>query len=187
MTEIEVMAGSHITNACRAAVASAPAFFTFNGVRVEANPGDTEAALVAAWTAEMDRRAEEYRNSPQGKAAAERRKAEADALQRKYDETMASVGDLTDAATAMRFVRDISTASDHIDVLCDLADPAKLLGRAGYVGNAHVGDIDATSSPRKVAEYIAGQFINCASKGPIPPVAVHFAEKWLAENTTEGK
>lgn len=72
MNEIEVGCGEEIGRACERLARAAPAFMVFNGVRVEAPPGAAAADLHARWSADMDRRRQEYEASDEHK----RREAE---------------------------------------------------------------------------------------------------------------
>lgn len=181
MTEIYCPAGSHIIDIITSAVVSAPAGFTFNDARVEVAIGDSVETVYERWEAEMKRRADAYRKSPAGIDAELRRIAEVAKLQALYDLRMSHPGDLTNPRDAMIFVRDIAESTDHMNVKSDRKAAAAMLTAAGYTSDAHVGDPGPWPS-RKLAEYIAGQFISAAAKGPIPPAAASFAERWLAEH-----
>ena len=75
MKEMQVGAGDHIARACERLANEAPAWMEFNGVRVEAQPGDTAGDLHARWSAGMDRAREEheakrraFEQTPEGQA-----------------------------------------------------------------------------------------------------------------------
>ncbi len=57
---MQVEAGERIDVACRRLAMAAPASMVFNGIRVEASPGDAAAELCDRWGAEMDRVRREY-------------------------------------------------------------------------------------------------------------------------------
>lgn len=72
-------AGHHISDAIREAITLAndsqeTVSMTFNDVPLTFAPGDDAATALEAWHAEMDRRAEAYRASPAGQAAAEQQR-----------------------------------------------------------------------------------------------------------------
>lgn len=73
----DVMIGEHISHTCREIVAlanehGATVTAEFNGVALIATPGADPQAIEDAWNAEMERRAVEYRASPEGRAAQRR-------------------------------------------------------------------------------------------------------------------
>jgi hypothetical protein len=90
--EIEFRAGEWIGEACARLVEAAPAFMTFNGVRIESKAGTSAADIEAQWRAEMDRQRAEYEASPEYARAqkeAEARHAETERLRR---ETLSTLG-----------------------------------------------------------------------------------------------
>jgi hypothetical protein len=85
MKELDFRAGEHIGNACARLAREAPAWVDFNGVRIEAVPGDTAGDLESRWSAEMNRKRREYEASDlykQRQAEAKVREAEEQARQR---------------------------------------------------------------------------------------------------------
>jgi hypothetical protein len=88
MKEIDSWAGTHISDVCAQLVKEAPAFLVFNGIRLEARPGDTATDLEAHYVHEMkavhDKRERErkafdatpegQKRLAEGRAAAEREK-----------------------------------------------------------------------------------------------------------------
>lgn len=70
--KIELLPGSHITDACEAAVRMAldghcPVEFDFNGISICAMPGSNPSDLVEGYEKECDRRHQEYIASPEYK------------------------------------------------------------------------------------------------------------------------
>ncbi len=91
MKEIQAYPGEYIARACERLVAEAPAWTEFNGVRIEASPGDSASDLHGRWSAEMDRRQRAYEASDeckQHRADAERRAVEE---RRVRDEAMRAI------------------------------------------------------------------------------------------------
>lgn len=77
MRTYESQAGSHVSEAVNAIITMAnadgePVSTEFNGVTIVANPGAEAKDLLEFFDAQLKRNAEAYRNSPEGKAAAER-------------------------------------------------------------------------------------------------------------------
>jgi hypothetical protein len=60
MKEVEAYAGDHISLACKRLAAEAPAFMTFNNIRIEACPGDTAGDLEAKYQGASEERARAY-------------------------------------------------------------------------------------------------------------------------------
>ena len=74
MLELDNLAGTHISDACIEAVSLADAErqsvrFTFNGIEVIANPGDSAAALQEKWSRDFEAAGKALRESPEYIAA----------------------------------------------------------------------------------------------------------------------
>ena len=79
--ELEHLAGSHISSACKQAVEMAnkrgrPVHFVFNDTHVTAQPGDKPTDLQAKWQADSDAERKRYLASPEYKASCEKHEAE---------------------------------------------------------------------------------------------------------------
>lgn len=175
MIRHEVLPGDHIAHACGEAVAMATGrgeavAFEFNGVLVTVQPGEPAADAAARWQAEVDRRQEAYRASPEGRAAAaeaaeesKRHQAETDALVARLP---AAVGDL---GKLVRWCVALSRPADHVGVRVDHDAIADVIEAEGYARNAHVGRPPGVFADRRVAgEYLVGQAVDCMRKG-MPP------------------
>lgn len=184
----EPSAGSHISTACKDAVALAqrmrqPIGFTFNGVPVTVSTEDTAASAERRWSKDCDDRAEAYRNSPAGKAAAENQERSRQRHQREADVLIQMMpGVAKDRDALLLWVASFTEAVDHVGVKWDMRAVAKALTDAGYKRNHHIGDKpDSFNNRAKTAEYIIGQMLDCIEMGMGPhPITATFVEKYFA-------
>jgi hypothetical protein len=188
MIAYHAMAGDDITHACREAVTLAnkhrdTAEFDFNGVHVVVTPDEDPAAAVARWHAEFERNAEAYRNSPEGKAAAEYQEARQRQCQRETDDLIARLPNVVrDMPALVRWCAALSECGDRIDITWAKGGVADKLEAAGWVKDAHVGKPKEAFENRQVlGEYIIGQVIACLRSGMPPhPVTQRFAKDYEA-------
>lgn len=186
----EPSAGTRIEHACTEAVELAKrngqtVRFKFNDVELEATPDRQPAAIVDDWRRESDRLAEEYRNSPEGRAEAARResqittlKAQADELLSRLDSVLAS----NSQDQIMDWLKSFAPISDDVSVKFDTSALAVKFEAAGFKENEGVGQEPEWFNTRpRMAGYIVGQVINCLKRGMPPhPVTVSFVEKYQA-------
>jgi hypothetical protein len=98
MKEIEGLPGIHISDACRRLVESAPAFMTFNGIRLESGSGVTAGDLEAIYHAEMERlrakheaEREAFEATAEGQRTLAKAKAAQDAEDARHKESLAQI------------------------------------------------------------------------------------------------
>jgi hypothetical protein len=188
MITYRAMPGDNISHACREAVALADkhgdtAEFDFNDVHVVVYPGENPAAVVVRWDAEFERKAEAYRTSPEGKAAAAYQEARARQCQRQTDDLIARLSTVVhDLPALVRWCAALSECGDHRGITWDKGAVAVAIEAAGYQADAHVGRPPAEfGSKRLVGEYIIGQVLDCLRRGMSPhPVTRKFAEDYAA-------
>lgn len=70
----ESLAGEHINDYIKRAMAEAPVECEFNGTKFTVTPDDTSRSAYAKWETQRDADSEVYRKSPEGKAAAQRQR-----------------------------------------------------------------------------------------------------------------
>lgn len=203
----EPRAGSHISSACKEAVAisinsGSNVAFSFNGIRLLATPDSTPKALEVHWSEAIDEEAEAYRKSPAGVAAAKARTAEIKQNQDTITAAFKSLpgilalkeSDILNGKTrldlGMGWLHSFTHHSDDIANDWDKAAGVKngkewlrvLLMSAGYRENECVGETpESLNTPDKMGRYIIGQVIACLSAGMGPhPIVIEFIRKYHA-------
>lgn len=172
--KMEVTAGANFKDGAAAAIEQATARsaevgFDFNGVTMKAREGSTVDGMTKEYLAEQQRRAEEYRNSPEGKAAAERRVREAAEKQTKVDEMIKSLPEVLKADDAnkpngkvLNWLEKFGDANDDYRVKLT-AEQAKDLARqfeeAGWKAHARVGDPAAKTDLTAFRQWGVGQAV----------------------------
>lgn len=186
--EYSPSAGTHIGLACKEAVAmavneNAKVKFSFNGVELLARPQHSPADLQAEWDAISNQRAEDYRNSPKGRAAAKKRTEEILRKQRSMNTSLAVPPDaIADHDKLMILLKGVAEDADDIGVQFSKDRLAAQLEAAGFVENEHVGEKPEWFNSRpRMARYIVGQALNCLRRGMGPhPATGSFVERYFA-------
>lgn len=186
----DVGPGFHIALASQIVCAIAvtlgrPCSMTFNAVDVQALPDSEPEELVEHYNAESDRRREEYRNSPEGKAAAAERSAEIVAKQSEIDRMQRELAAASPDAGHDFFVdwcARFGWVNDDIGVSIDRSVIISALKSAGYVQNDCTGDQFVEGDRDVMARYIVGQALSCLNGpvGKIHPVVGSFADRYRA-------
>lgn len=180
---IDVLPGDHIDRVVEKLVARAPAFAVFNGIRVDAWPGETREAVTARWAEGNAARAEAWRKSPEGIAIAEEQERTRATLQAQADDLMQALPsvDLTNVEVALRWLERLAHASDLTGVVFDRAAVVATFEAAGHALNAFVGKAFDITDREIFARYIIGQCLDgLACVGAIHPVCLRFVQEWRA-------
>lgn len=200
-------AGTHITDACKEAVALAingrqNVQFSFNGVELLATPDSVIAKLEAEFSAKLEADAKAYRESPKGIAAANARTREITKRQDSVTALFKSLpgilslnpddmsGGITRDDALMGWLNTLTIDGDDIGVDWNKASGLKGGGKEwmavlfmanGFQENEHVGEKPEWFNTRKrMARYIIGQVIACLRKGMPPhPVTARFIEDYF--------
>lgn len=161
----------------------------FNGVDVICTPTTTVEEALKSWRDGMDRNAETWRNSPEGKRAAQEAEERAINAQRQVDRLLAQLEDFGDAVATdilITWLAEFSEHADHIAVKYDRNGLIAKLESFGYKANAHVAKTEKEKKAVKnwkrqtMAEYIIGQAISCMKSGmsPHPNLTPRFAQEY---------
>lgn len=189
--------GVHIRDVAEAAADLAeekgkPIRFEFNRIMLVVTAEDQPDDVVARFEAECDRQAKAYRESPEGRAAAEKRAREIVEKQAQHDELIRRLSQLApgDHAAALRWAVEFEAASGDIGVHIDRQSVIEGMERLGYKANdltfsGSASDAEKArirnmleTDPVASARYIMGQVIACANMGMPPhPVINSFVEK----------
>lgn len=145
--------------------------FNFNGIAIQVQPHSMIAETVGAFFSENRRRAEEYRNSPEGKAASVARESEIASKDKRLNVMVADLPSTLRLGTTrtMDWLAEYAFLADDIGVDGDYKEVIQLLQKAGYSEDDSSFDYEKTTiTPDVMAKYIAGNAINCM-KGNLPP------------------
>lgn len=186
--EYSPSAGTHIGFACKEAVAmamnqKAEVKFSFNGIALEATPESSPPALESEWSAKQEQAAKDYRESPQGIAAAKKRTADIIRKQRSLNTSLEVLADIiADNDKLMIWLKGVAEDADDIGVTLPKERMIEQLEAAGFVENEHVGEKPEWFNSRpRMAHYIVGQALNCLRRGMGPhPVTGSFVERYFA-------
>lgn len=189
MITFKPLVGADINDSCKEAVAMAingncDVSFSFNGVEIVATPESVPSELSKQFYKTMQDSADAYRNSDAGKAEAAKKKSEVEELQKECDAMVLHLpAILQDGHSAlMPWLARFSEVSDRIGVNMDSGKIADELEDAGYKNNMHVGQKPEWFSTKpRMAEYIAGQAVNCLRNG-MPPhqITLSFVKQYEA-------
>lgn len=162
--------------------------FKFNDVALIASPERSASQLSADYNEICRIRAEEYRNSPEGIAAAARRRYE---ILSKQQEVDALIRQLPTALKhgldeAVKWIKDFTNLADDIAVKFDKAGLALSFRTYGYKTNEHVGEPKEWFNTReRIGRSLIGQVMNCLESGMPPhPRALHFCDKYFKTRKT---
>lgn len=154
---------------------------TFNGVTLRAAPGAEPRDIEAEFDREIARRAEEYRNSPEGRSAAEKSNAERAALQAKHDDLMKRLPslDFKNRLAVMEWLCAMQEPSDRIGVIVRKETICAAFAKHGFLPNANCGGEFRPDDCDNVFRYLVGQALSGLSDGPAIHGVIHkFAADW---------
>jgi hypothetical protein len=182
----EPSVGEHLDEAIESAKEEAtrhgePVSMTFNGIKLSIASDSKKEDVVTRYHAEQDKKAEEYHNSPEGKAAAEKYRQQNDRDQQRITSLVQSLPDAIKSgeAAVVKWVGDFSEVNDNINMNYDKVAIAEALKAAGYKNNGRVGDPEVKTNPTAFAEWLVGLAINNLEAGiPIHPIAEKFSKDY---------
>lgn len=158
----------------------------FNGITLSAGKDGkaTERDLVGYYHNESKRRAEEYRNSPEGQQAAKEAEHRLASMQWTADLMVGKLDqlDFSDFEAVIDWCTEFQTASDHVGVSYDRDTVVRAFVDHGYMVNANVGDDFDGENEENFAKYLVGQALDgIQTVGAPHQVLHHFAEQWKAK------
>lgn len=194
MREHGFMAGEHIESAVRELVALAnkykePVKADFNSVEIVAHPGDDPSELQAKWSADMDRKAEAYRDSPEGKRAAREAEERKQKLQAEADHVMSTLDELdfNDLGSVINWLEALRDPSDHIDVHFDRQRMLDAFADHGFKPSVYCGDEFDETDRETYARWLIGQALdNIQHVGTIHGVYHKFSKEWREKFSPSG-
>jgi len=153
----------------------------FNDVKLVANPGDSATRITKFYSSEIERRAREWRESPEGRRAAQEEKERRRALQAQMDEAMIELLTLnfSDFNAVITWLEKICDPSNYIGMKVPYKKIVDTFRRHGYKPNVNIdGDFDGDDE-ESFARYIIGQALNCLQKVYAIHGVIHkFADDW---------
>jgi len=131
----------------------------FNDVELTVNPDDDPQAIVDYYNDELGRRAEAYRNSPEGKRAAAEAEERKQQLQRQMDEAMNELDslDFSDLNAVIAWLGKACDPSDHIGGVVPHEQIVDTFRENGYVPNANCGTDFNGEDEENFARWLIGQ------------------------------
>jgi hypothetical protein len=155
----------------------------FNGITLHVSSDEPVTAedLVNFYSQESDRRAEEYRQSPEGVKAAEEDEARKNALQEKADQLVTQLDslDFSNLEAVIDWIVDFQDASDHIGVSFDREKVVSTFRSHGFDVGVNTGEAFNEEDAENFAKWLVGQALGgINSVGAIHQVVHRFAGDW---------
>lgn len=167
-----------------AAMIDRPVTATFNDIPLYADKNTTPQDIVKQYETEMERKREEYRNSPQYAIDREKEERRRSSMQMLYDTKLAEIlrwtdEDWSDLANVIDWLVAIQPTTDHIGIETDPNFIVNLFEQHGYKEGVNTGNDFQEEDKENYARYIIGQCMSCLeSVGAIHPVTHSFVERW---------
>jgi hypothetical protein len=182
-TEVHFAPGLHISEAATLLAREGKngnAFGVFNDIRLDATPASTIVAIVADYDRISKERAEAYRRSPEGIAAAQRSDEERRALQDKHDTLVAQLEtlDWNNDVAVLDWCCSMQEPSDRVGIIIKKDTILAAFARHGYTPNMRTGS-DFMEDVRRVHHaYLIGQALAGLQSVAIHGIIHDFADRW---------
>lgn len=187
MHTIDFSAGTHIDRAAMLLVAAAAehgeAQGSFNDIMLTAKAGAAPADVVDLFNRESAARAEAWRNSPEGKAAEQRRvQAIADA-QAKHDKLVLDLMtlDFKNPMAVLDWLCAIQDATDHVGVRVEKAVILDMFTGNGFKPGVNCGSDYKADDRDNSFRWLVGQALDGLQHVAIHGVIHRFAADWKAK------
>jgi hypothetical protein len=186
-TTVDFPAGLHIFEAAtllvEVALRDGASVGVFNGVRLEATPERSAATIVADYDRISNERAEAYRRSPEGVAAAERSNCERQRLQGIHDALIARMPTIWRSEVAiLNWLCEMQEPSDRIGVIIKKETIAAAFARHNYLPGMDCGPNFKRGDRFSEWRYLVGQALDGIVNGPAIHGIIHkFADEWRAK------
>lgn len=186
VVSLNVSSGSMVADGIKDAVAVAAALrakvqIECNGILVEVTARDNPVTLYQKWEREMDRRAAEYRRSPEGRRAAAEAAARLQSYQQQMDRLMEELPnlDFSDMGALIDWLDRLADPSDHIGVPTPAEEIVSAFIEHGFVPNANTKGQFNGDDPENYARWLIGQALDgLNTMGAIHGVYHKFAKEW---------
>lgn len=185
MHSIKFIAGTHIDSAaqqlCQAAVEHGEATGKFNDIELHAVSGYAPGAVVSYFLEESARRSQAYRNSPEGKADAEKSDKALASLQARHDQLMAHLPSLDwmDKDAVLAWLCEMQPCTDRVGVIVRRKTIIEAFEKHGFKANENTGADYKNGDRTNMFRYLVGQCLAGLKEGPaIHPIIHKFAAEW---------
>lgn len=181
MKTIEFLAGTHIENAALQLVEACPARCLFNEIELIADEGSTVQQIVAFFGKESTRRAEEYRNSPEGQKAAKEAEDRRLAAQQAFDFCMEKLPslDFKNDAAVLDWFCEIQGSADHIGIVKSKDKILTTFALHGMYKGVNCGDEFNSDDRENFFRYLVGQCLDGFASVGAPHGIIHkFTAEW---------
>jgi hypothetical protein len=187
--EIKFGAGTHIAAAAKMLVDAVakthePVQGKFNDILLVADVSSTPDGIVAFFDQQCAIRAEEYRNSPEGKRAEQETEERRSRLQQTHDSLMRKLPslDMRDQVAVLDWLCQMQEPSDHIGIILRRATIVSAFEKAGFVANANTGKAYKADDRDNSFRYLVGQALAGLKDGPAIHSILHkFTKEWRAK------
>lgn len=184
--EIKFAGGTPIAMAARMLVDAVakihePVQGKFNDILLVADAGSTLEGIVAFFDQQREIRAEEYRNSPEGKRAAQEAEERRSRLQQTHDSLMRKLPslDMHDQVAVLDWLCQMQEPSDHVGIILRRATIVSAFEKAGFVANANTGKAYKADDRENSFRYLVGQALSGLKDGPAIHSILHkFTKEW---------
>lgn len=191
---MDFVAGTHIREAATLLVERAKidgvATGIFNGITLHAGVEVTPRDIEDYYDRETARRAEEYRRSPEGVAAAKRADDARRVMQDTHDTLMKRLPELSmyDQPAVLEWLCAMQEPSDRNGVIIKRDTIIKHFEKAGYEANENTGDAYKADDRNNAFRYLVGQALAGLKEGPaIHPIIHKFADEWRQRFLAEAR
>ena len=154
----------------------------FNDIELTATSDSVPSAIVSYYNKESTRRAEAYRNSPEGKKAARESEERRRQMQQKHDALMQQLPNLNfaDDVAVLDWLCEFQDHSDHIGVVKQQNVVLATFAAHGYYPNANTGTNFNKNDRDNFARWLIGQTLDGlqGEVGAIHQVIHKFANDW---------
>lgn len=160
----------------------------FNDIILTANEGDTAEAIVQFYHEESERRAEAYRNSPEGKKAAREAEERKQKMQQKHDALMQQLSslDFNDDVAVLDWLCEFQDPSDHIGVSTQKDVVLATFAAHGYHPSVNCGKEFNGEDRNNFKHWLVRQALDGLQKmGAIHQVVHKFTDDWKKKFTPE--
>jgi len=193
MITYEAQAGERIERVAEkivgmAKIAQNPVSTTFNGIRLIAAMTSTVKDVLDMWERRFEENRKAYRESPEGKAAAQGEVLRAEGKQHRLDQLMLELDtlDFTNQAHVIKWVEDFQDPSDYIGLKKDPKKIVKIFAEHGYFASVNLGSQFHAEDKDNVARYIVGQALDGLNFiGAIHGMIHSFIEDWRKKSGEE--
>jgi hypothetical protein len=165
----------------RAIANNAEVTMAFNGIELSMGPDTSTQDVVAMYWQLTHKQAEAYRNSPEGKAAAEKQKANIAAQQQKIDNAMARLPmlDFNNLTAVFDWLTEIQDPSNHVGVETPRLEIIDAFADRGFYVNVNCGEYFDAENRENAARWLIGQALsNLILVGAIHSIFNTFAADW---------